>query len=159
MRITRPQLFMEIAHVVAKRSTCFRLNVGAVVVADRRIVSIGYNGAPAGHPHCSGNSCPGRDGCRETIHAEVNAISRIPISVQETVELFVTDSPCLDCAEYMSTGDYPIVKRVFYDRPYRLRDGIDRLIANHILAYRVTPAGYVIDEQTGNIMTAEDLDE
>jgi dCMP deaminase len=103
MRPTRPQMFMEIAHVVAKRSTCMRLNVGAVIVQDRRIVSIGYNGAPAGAPHCAGNDCPGKHYCQETIHAEDNAMRHLPAGLRLVnnrvvdLDVYVTDSPCASC--------------------------------------------------------------
>jgi dCMP deaminase len=160
MRITRPQMFMEIAHVVSRRSTCCRLNVGAVIVHDRSIISIGYNGRPSGAPHCEGNDCVGRSGCHEAIHAEANALSRIAGNVLGDFELYTTDSPCVDCAEHitwrLSAGHR--IRRVFYDRPYRLRDGIDHLINLNIPVYRITPAGYIIDEESGNIMTAEDID-
>lgn len=95
MRTTRPQMFMEIAHAVARRSTCMRLNVGAVIVQGRSIVSIGYNGAPSGAPHCLGNACPGKLVCRETIHAEDNALRHLPPLEPDSplLDLYVTDSP------------------------------------------------------------------
>ena len=104
MRPTRPQTFMEIAQAVAKRATCMRLNVGAVLVQGRSIVSIGYNGVPSGAPHCTGNDCPGKQHCHETIHAEDNALRHLPGPVYSTdfdemyeLDLYVTDSPCRDC--------------------------------------------------------------
>ena len=51
-RVSWPQYFMRIAHLVAERSTCLRRRVGAVAVKDKRILATGYNGAPAGIPHC-----------------------------------------------------------------------------------------------------------
>lgn len=80
-RPTLDQYFMEIAAVVAKRSTCLRNQVGAVLVRDKRILSTGYNGAPAGLEHCDSVGCA-REGvesgtrhelCR-AVHAEQNAI-------------------------------------------------------------------------------------
>lgn len=149
MRISRPQMFMDIAHIVAKRSTCFRLNVGAVIVSDRRIVSIGYNGTPPGHAHCTGNSCPGAQGCSLTTHAEVNALEHLPAGITEPLDLYVTDSPCIDCT-YRLTKDFR-VKRLFFGTPYRI---IDHLSYDGLpfKVYRITPAGYIIDWQTKDIV-------
>ena len=150
MRISRQQMFMEIAHTVAKRSTCFRLNVGAVVVVNNRIVSIGYNGRPAGQPHCEGSSCPGRDGCHETIHAEDNALRHVPEAMAlENVDIYVTDSPCQHCAERINEWN---VRRVFFGKPYRITESLDWLMERGVEVYQVTPAGYVIDWKTRRIV-------
>lgn len=150
MRITRPEMFMEMAHTAAKRSTCFRLNVGAVVVVNNRVVSIGYNGAPSGAPHCSGNSCPGRNGCQETIHAEDNALRYVPTGVKPE-DLYVTDSPCPHCAELIFGAG---VKRVFFGKAYRITEPLEWLTRLNVEVYQVTPAGYVIDWLTKEIVDA-----
>lgn len=150
MRPSRQQMFMEIAHVVAKRSTCFRLNVGAVVVVNDRIVSIGYNGSPPGDAHCAGNECPGvQPGKCPTIHAEVNALSYLPNGVSAE-DIYTTHTPCSRCAERMI--DYG-VNRVFFDIPYRDPAGIDFLIAHNVEVYQVTPAGYVIKYPSKEVVT------
>ena len=150
MRISRQQMFMEIAHTVAKRSTCFRLNVGAVVVINNRIVSIGYNGRPAGEPHCQGNDCLGRDGCHETIHAEDNALRHVPEGVDVTgADLYVTDSPCQRCSEWLQGYG---IKRVFFGKPYRITESLNWLMERGVEVYQVTPAGYVIDWKTRRIV-------
>jgi dCMP deaminase len=136
-------MMMEIAHTVAKRSTCFRLNVGAVVVINKRIVSIGYNGRDAGQPHCEGNACPGRFSCKETIHAEDNALRHVPHTLRaEPCDLYVTDSPCPDCM--LKILERP-VKRLFFDRPYRINNHLDVLPSHNVEVMQVTPAGYIID--------------
>ena len=56
-RPTYDDYFMEMAHVVSKRSTCLRRRVGAILVKDKHILSTGYNGAPKGHKHCSIVGC------------------------------------------------------------------------------------------------------
>lgn len=156
MRTTRPQMFMQIAQAVAMRSTCMRLNVGAVLVKDRSIVSIGYNGAPSGAPHCLGNDCPGKQHCHETIHAEVNAIEHLPgnidISPRKLLDLYVTDSPCKDCFDYIHR--WGGVGRIFFGTPYRISD---HLIGHgrNIGIYRVLPAGYVIDWETKDLVNVE----
>lgn len=156
MRPTRIQTFMELAHVWSKRSTCHRLNVGAIIVIDGVALSHGYNGTPSGAPHCSGNDCPGKMICKETIHAEINAIKRMPfLSDGETLlpevkaDMYVTDSPCPDCArEVYRIG----IRRVFFAVPYRITDSLDWLIDHGVEVYRVTPAGYVIEWRTKNVV-------
>ena len=69
------QYFMRIAFEVAKRSTCPRAAVGAVIVRDKRILTTGYNGSPSGLPHCTEVGClMVNDHCVRTLHAEQNAI-------------------------------------------------------------------------------------
>ncbi len=143
MRPTRQQTFMEIAQVVAKRSTCFRLNVGAVIVINDRIVSIGYNGAPPGHDHCAGNDCPGvTPGQCPTIHAEHNALTYLPTGQRiGSKDIYITHAPCMDCANLCNLYN---VKRLFFETPYRYTDAVDMLIARGVEVYQVNPAGYVI---------------
>lgn len=78
--MTRPNwdlYFIRIAKEVASRATCPRAAVGAVIVKDNRILSTGYNGAPAGQPHCEDVGCEIVDGhCHTAVHAESNAIAQ-----------------------------------------------------------------------------------
>jgi len=146
---------MDIAQIVAKRSTCFRLNVGAVLVVKNRIVSIGYNGAPSGASHCAGNDCAGiTPGHCPTIHAEVNAIThwckyRVSDDDGEDAVLYVTEAPCVVCAGFITR--WPI-KRVVFGRPYRSNDGIKLLLGKNIDVHQITPAGYVVDQSTGLVL-------
>jgi len=128
-RLSWDQYFMEIARVVAQRSTCLRAKVGAVIVKDRSIVATGYNGSPAGMPHCTEVGClifksqdpdgNAEDNCYRTIHAEINAISqaaRRGVSIDEA-DVYVTHSPCMHCLKtLLNTG----VRRICYDKPYKL---------------------------------------
>ena len=153
MRISRPQMFMDIAHVVAKRSTCMRLNVGAIIVQDRRIVSIGYNGAPSGAPHCLGNDCPGKHRCLETIHAEDNALRYLPPYVLDSdLDLYATNSPCIHCFEKIVNDGR--VARIFFGTPYRKTE---HLVGHgqNIGIYRVLPAGYVVEWETQELVNVE----
>jgi len=69
--------FIDIAKEVAQRATCPRAKVGAVIVKDHRIISTGYNGAPANEPHCLDAGCFMVDEhCQRAIHAETNAIAQ-----------------------------------------------------------------------------------
>jgi len=151
MRPTRIQTYMECAQAWAKRSTCHRLNVGAVIVVDRTIVSHGYNGVPSGHEHCLGNACPGKFECKETIHAEVNAILRCPWLPERgrNVDMYCTDSPCPDCAKRIHERG---IHRVFFATPYRITTSLDWLMLSGVEVYRVTPAGYVIDWKTRDVV-------
>lgn len=153
MRISRASMFMEIAHVVSKRSTCFRLNVGAVITYNNRIVSIGYNGRPAGQEHCQGNLCPGRYSCKETTHAEANAIDYLPFGLDmdgPELDLYCTDSPCLDCArKILSSG---LIGRVYFGRPYRITEGVDEIIAAGLPVFQVMPSGYVLNWENKEIV-------
>jgi dCMP deaminase len=130
--MTRPtwdQYFMTITRQVAERSTCPRAKVGAVIVRDRNILATGYNGAPAGLAHCTDVGCliyesraPGGDlesNCYRSIHAEINAITQAAKNGAAIAgaDVYVTHSPCIQCLKVLvNTG----VRRVFYERPYKL---------------------------------------
>lgn len=136
-------MFMEMAEAAAKRSTCFRLNVGAIIVKNNNVESIGYNGPPSGEPHCTGNTCPGKDQCHLTIHAEANAINRATGIVFGS-DMYVTDSPCNVCTQLILTNG---IKRLFFRSLYRINDHLIPL-SNYVAVYQVTPSGYVIDYMT-----------
>lgn len=96
------EYFLRIAFTVAERSTCDRAHVGAVIVRDRRILATGYNGAPAGLPHCDDVGHLMIDGhCVRTLHAEQNAIIQAALHGVSTDDstIYVTHQPCLTCAK------------------------------------------------------------
>lgn len=120
---------MEIAAAVARRSTCNRLAVGAVIARDARVLSTGYNGPPAGMEHCA-HSDPRWDEspCQLAVHAESNAIAfaaRFGTPTNGT-ELYVTHSPCVQCAKLIINSG---ITRVWYAVEYREMTGIDLLEA------------------------------
>lgn len=100
--ISRDQMFSDMVMTVANRSTCPRANVGAIIVAENRIISMGYNGAPSGMEHCEDVGCDmENDHCVRAIHAEANAIvfaARNGISTKGTA-LYVTHFPCKACTK------------------------------------------------------------
>ena len=111
-RPTWDEYFLEVAKLVAKRSTCLRRSVGAVIVKDKRILATGYNGAPAGLKHCSEVGCMRQklkipsgerhELCR-ALHAEQNALiqaSLYGISVKGSV-MYATCQPCVICAKML----------------------------------------------------------
>lgn len=153
-RITRPQMFMQIARIASQRSTCMRLNVGAVLVSGRSIVSIGYNGSPSGEPHCTGAGCATQSGCNRTIHAEDNALRHVPqgLSIDRgSLDLYVTDSPCAAC--YDKIVDDGRVGRIFFGTPYRITGHLENsLFETDVAVYRVLPSGFVIDWNSGGLV-------
>ncbi len=109
---------MSIALQVAKRSTCDRAYVGAVVVRDRRILTTGYNGSPSGLPHCDDAGHLLIDGhCVRTLHAEQNAIIQaayLDVSVHNST-IYVTHQPCMVCAKMIINAG---IRRVVYAGQY-----------------------------------------
>lgn len=124
--------FMEVAHTFSKLSSARRLKVGAIVVKEDRIVSIGYNGMPAGWD----NNCEDivyriaqetiTKTKPEVIHAEANAIAKLAKSTEsgDGAVMFLTHAPCMDCAKQIYTAG---IKKVYFGSQYRDTSGIDFL--------------------------------
>lgn len=151
MRLTREEMYMDIAGVIARRSTCFRANVGAVVVHNKNIVAIGYNGPPPGEEHCTGLRCPGSQaGCTRAIHAERNALARIPTSLSGDMELFTTHSPCVDCAIRITFFGRPTlnITKLYFRDLYRVNEHLDDLIKSGIQVFQLMPAGFLLNWDT-----------
>ena len=117
-RISWEKYFINIAQEVAKRSTCDRKNVGAVIVRDKTILSTGYNGSIKGLLHCDeiGHEMI-NDHCVRTTHAEANAIvqaAKNGVKINNS-EIYVTASPCYDCFKLIvNAGIYKIFYYEFY---------------------------------------------
>ena len=116
--------YLEMAEVWSRNSYCKRRKVGALLVKDRTIISDGYNGTPSGFE----NICEDEDGVTKpyVLHAEANAITKVAKSgnSSEGATLFVTASPCAECAKLIIQAG---IRRVVYRDAYRLTDGIDLL--------------------------------
>ncbi len=121
--------FMNIAKMVAERSTCNRAKIGAVIVKDRSIISTGYNGAPAGLPHCTDVGCliytsinpdgEEEQNCFRTIHAEINAIAQAAkhgVSI-DGADIYITASPCYHCLKVLINVG---IKNIYYLKPYKI---------------------------------------
>lgn len=110
---------MNIAKVVASRSTCDRKFVGAVIVRDKTILSTGYNGSIRGMPHCTDVGHMMQDGhCVATIHAETNAVlqaAKNGVAI-EGATVYVTASPCWSCFKMITNAG---VQRIVYGEFYR----------------------------------------
>jgi len=143
--------FMQTAEVFARRSTCFRRNVGAVLVANKSIVSVGYNGPPSGDEHCTGKTCPTNNVCTRAVHAEANAIHRYD-GPQTGLLMYVTESPCMACAALIV--EYKRILAVYFMHPYRDPAGVQHL-AQFLPVYRMTPAGDLIDYNSGERLSNE----
>lgn len=117
------EIYMDLAENLAKRSHCVKAQVGAVLTKDTRIVSLGYNGPPAGTHNCDidfpKEGCPrdSKGSCSLALHAEQNAIlyaSKNKVSIEGST-LYVTLSPCISCARVIYTMG---IKKVFYIHSY-----------------------------------------
>lgn len=164
-RISRQVMFMDMARAASRRSTCFRLNVGAIVTSQNNPVAVGWNGARSGAPHCAGNDCPGIvPGNCGTLHAEANALKKANNLLMpcKKVDLYCTDSPCPECTLLLMNSDLH-VERIFFERPYRSREHLDMLRESYAdptgnlrfrttEVYEVTPAGYTVEYFTRRVV-------
>ena len=115
--------YLRMAQIWSENSYCQRRQVGALVVKDKMIISDGYNGTPSGFE----NVCEENGVTKPyVLHAEANAITKIARSGNNSdgSTLYVTDSPCIECAKLIIQAG---IKRVIYSREYRLTDGVDLL--------------------------------
>ena len=112
--------YLRMARIWAENSYCKRRQVGALVVKDKMIISDGYNGTPSGFE----NVCEDNNVTKPyVLHAEANAITKLARSSNnsEGSTLYVTASPCIECAKLIIQSG---IKRVVYAEKYRLDDGI-----------------------------------
>jgi dCMP deaminase len=155
--------YMDVARRFAELSHARRLHVGAIVVKDDRIISIGYNGMPSGwNNDCEHKQYMSRDAGGwlspdeiyeqwpfedddgryklktrdEVLHAESNAISKLARSQESGLgaDLFVTHSPCLDCAKLIYQSG---IKRVYFGAPYRSNEGVEFLKKSGVIVEEV----------------------
>ncbi len=116
--------YLRMARIWAETSYCERRKVGALIVKDKMIISDGYNGTPSGFE----NVCELDDGTTKpyVLHAEANAITKVAKSNNNSLNatLYVTASPCLECAKLIIQSG---IKRVVYSEKYRLEDGLKLL--------------------------------
>ncbi len=126
--------FMETAETFAKLSSARRLKVGAVIVKDNRIISIGYNGMPSGWDNNCENELRWPNGDiqfletkPEVLHAEANAITKVAKSSEScyNADIYTTTAPCLECAKLIYQSG---IKKVYWRTPHlRSTDGLDFL--------------------------------
>lgn len=127
-RIPWEQYFMAQSVLLSLRSTCSRLEVGATIVRDKRIIAGGYNGSVSGDSHCIDEGCYVLNNhCVRTIHAEMNAILQcakfgVPT---EGAEIFVTHFPCLPCTKMILQAG---ISKIYYLEDYKNDDYALQLI-------------------------------
>lgn len=146
-RITREEMLMGMAHIASLRGTCSRGKVGVVIAKDGRVLSTGYNGAPAGMPHCTAdNHPPITSTCSLSMHAEANAIAYAAREGVRVIgaDLYTTFSPCVPCAMLIVNAG---ISRVVYLKEYRIPDGLDLL----------SRAGVLHEHFSGDMMGPDDL--
>jgi len=123
------EAYMKVAYTFAELSHCKRRKVGCVIVKNDTIISIGYNGSPAGWDNC----CEGEDGLTlpHIIHAEMNAVTKLTCSNESSVgsEMFITTAPCLPCATVLSEIG---LTHIYYAECYKGTEGLEHLSARGI---------------------------
>jgi dCMP deaminase len=120
MRPDWDSYFMKIAFAVSERSTCDRAFVGCVLVLEKRILTTGFNGSPAGLPHCDEVGHLIVEGhCVRTIHAETNAIIQAALHGVSTrgATCYVTHFPCINCAKVLINAG---ITRLVYASDYHV---------------------------------------
>ncbi len=121
---------MSQSHLLALRSTCERLMVGATIVRDKRIIAGGYNGSVSGSTHCIDEGCYVIEGhCVRTVHAEINALLQcakfgVPTS---GADIYVTHFPCLQCSKSLIQAG---IQTVFYATDYKNHPYAEELLEN-----------------------------
>lgn len=127
MKYKFKHLYMEIASSVSKLSSAKRLQVGAIVVKDDRVISMGYNGTPSGWDNTCEDVINGELVTKpEVLHAEMNALAKLAKSSEsgDSASLFVTHAPCMNCAKLIYQAG---IKSVYYKNNYRDTSGKDFL--------------------------------
>lgn len=168
-RISRDELFIKTAQLVAQRSTCLRSQVGALIVKDGRIISMGYNGPTSKAPHCEqypddvkGHAysmhkfqlehpmvCQG-PGCVRSLHAETNAIAyaaRTGIAV-EGATMYCTMSPCIHCAKVIVNSG---IREFQYMTEYRDKAGLEFLMKSGIIVGHMDGPGWELGEEEDDV--------
>ena len=142
MKIKFIDAYMDVAERFAQLSSATRLQVGAIVVKDDRIISIGYNGMPTGWDNCCEDTIHHHDlgTCTavtkaEVLHAETNAIAKLAKSGESGLgaKMFVTYAPCIDCAKLVYQSG---IATVYYKNDYRSTQGVEFLLRSGVEVIR-----------------------
>ena len=127
------ETYMDVAERFAQLSSAKRLQVGAIVVKDDRIISIGYNGMPSGWDNCCEDDNKTK---AEVLHAETNAIAKLAKSSEGGcgATMFVTHAPCIDCAKLVYQSG---IDTVYYKNDYRSTQGLEFLTKSNVDVIKV----------------------
>lgn len=147
MRPTWDEYFMRYAYLAATRATCPRRHVGGVIVdQEHRVVATGYNGAPPGVPSCDEIGCQMVEGhCVRTLHAESNALDYAGTRLAHNGTLYVTITPCWDCAKRIIGAK---IMRVVYDEHYESRYDKSRDVPDFLRTHGVEVERLAPDRMT-----------
>jgi len=138
------ETYMDVAERFAQLSSAKRLQVGAIVVKDDRIISIGYNGMPSGWDNECEEVVPPNEWVEfeqlktkpEVLHAETNAIAKLAKSSESGLgaTMFVTHAPCIDCAKIVYQSG---IDTVYYKNDYRSTQGLEFLTKSNVNLVKV----------------------
>ena len=138
------ETYMDVAESFAKLSSAVRLQVGAIVVKDDRIISIGYNGMPSGWDNACEEVVPPNEWVEfeqlktkpEVLHAESNAVAKLAKSSESGLgaTMFVTHAPCIDCAKIVYQSG---IDTVYYKNDYRSTQGLEFLTKSKVDVIKV----------------------
>lgn len=138
------QRYLQMAQIWARNSYCKRRQVGALIVKNKMIISDGYNGTPAGFE----NVCEDENNITlpYVLHAEANAITKVAKSnnSSENSTLYVTTSPCMECAKLIIQAG---IGRVVYCNKYRITDGLELLMRAGIEIVYIDPENDIYEVQ------------
>jgi len=133
-QILLDQRYLQMAQIWSQNSYCNRRKVGAILVKNKMIISDGYNGTPEGFE----NVCEDENNITKpyVLHAEANAITKVAKSnnSSEGATLYVTASPCIECAKLIIQAG---IKRVVFSEKYRTEDGINLLQKANIEVFNI----------------------
>ena len=136
--------YLEMALIWARNSYCIRRQVGALIVKGKMIISDGYNGTPSGFE----NVCEDENNITKpyVLHAEANAITKVAKSnnSSEDSTLYVTTSPCMECAKLIIQSG---IKRVVYCNRYRITDGLNLLKRAGIELVYIDPENNIYEQE------------
>lgn len=141
MKTKYVEAHMKVAETYAQLSSAKRLQVGAIVVKDNRVISIGYNGMPSGWDNVCEYTRTDDVGTSfvtkpEVLHAETNAIAKLARSTESGLDatMFITHAPCLDCAKLIYQSG---ISKVYYRNQYRSTDGIEFLMKGNVEVIKI----------------------
>jgi dCMP deaminase len=136
--------YLQMALIWAQNSYCVRRQVGALIVKGKMIISDGYNGTPAGFE----NVCEDENNITKpyVLHAEANAITKVAKSnnSSEDSTLYVTTSPCMECAKLIIQSG---IRRVVFCNRYRIADGLDLLKRAGIELVYIDPENDIYEQE------------
>lgn len=142
MRASRESVNIRIAQIISERATCSRLQVGAVITQNNKIIGTGYNGPGKDEMHCNDFICKTDEPCKRAVHAEANAIINAGLTGlvdnRNNYVIYCTHQPCYECAKKIIRAG---IQTVYYLNPYRDIKGLLFLKAHKIKVTQIDGEG------------------